>query len=85
MAESNTVDSDTNDISDISSQLTEKIENYERKITEMQSEFSQLQDLMMTVINKSNNDSPSTSSQGLSKRPHVEELDNNIERKEERC
>ena len=71
MAVSNTVDSDTNDSSDISSQLFEMKENYERKISELQSEFSQLKDLMMAVISKSNNDSPSTSSQGLSKRPRV--------------
>ena len=55
MAESNTVDSDTNDSSDISSQLTEMKENYERKISELQSEFSQLKNLMMAVISKSNN------------------------------
>ena len=71
MAVSNTVDSDTNDSSDISSQLFEMKENYERKISELQSEFSQLKDLMMAVISKLNNDSPSTSSQGLSKRPRV--------------
>ena len=71
MAELNTVDSDTNGRSDISSQLTEMKENYERKIRELQSEFSQLKDLMMAVIRKSNKESPSTSSQCLSKRPQV--------------
>ena len=43
---------------------------------ELQSEFSQLKDLMMAIINKSNSDSPSTSSQGLLKRPQ-EGLDRN--------
>ena len=46
-------------------------ENYERKISELQSKLSQLKDLMMAVISKSNNESPLTSSQGLSKRPQV--------------
>ena len=69
MAESNTTDSDINDASDISSQLSQMKENYERKINELQSEFSQLKDLMMAAINKSNNESPSTSSQGFPKRP----------------
>ena len=71
MAESRIIDSEGNDGSDISSQLSEMKEDYERKICELQSEFSQLKDLMMTIINKSNTDSPSTSSQGLSKRPQV--------------
>ena len=51
-AESNTNDSDTNDISDISSPLTEMKKNYEKKITELHSEFSQLKDLMMAVNKK---------------------------------
>ena len=55
IAESNIVDSDTNESSDISSELTEMKENYEKKIGELQSEFSQLKDLMMAVIRKSNN------------------------------
>ena len=71
MAESSVTDSEVNDGSDISSQLSEMKENCERKIGEPQSEFSQLKDLMMAIINKSNSDSPSTSSQGLSKRPQV--------------
>ena len=62
MAQSNSNDSDTNDISDISSQLTEMQENYEKKISEIHSEFSQLEDLMMAVIRKSNEETPSTSS-----------------------
>ena len=71
MADSSITDSEVNDGSDISSQLSEMKENYEKKIGELQSEFSQLKDLMMVIINKSNNDSPSTNSQGLSKRPQV--------------
>ena len=50
LAESNTNDSDTNDIFDISSQLNEIKEDYEKKISELQSESSQLKDLMMVVI-----------------------------------
>ena len=50
LAASNNNDSDTNDISDISFQLTEMKENYEKKISELHSEFSQLKDLMMAVI-----------------------------------
>ena len=68
MAEVNHTDSDSVDNSDISSQLCEMKLNYERKIVELKSEFSQLKDLMMTVIKKSNDDNPSSSSQGLSKR-----------------
>ena len=67
MAESNTTDSDINNNSDFSSQLTEMKKYYERKINELHLEFSQLKDLMMAVIRKSNEDSPSSSSQGLSK------------------
>ena len=66
LAESNTNDSDNNDSSDISSQLTEMKEIYEKKRSELHSQFSQLKDLMMAVIKKSSEDSPSTSSQGLS-------------------
>ena len=68
-AQSNSNDSDTNDSSDISSQLSEMKENYERKINELHLEFSQLKDLMMAVIDKTNNDSRPSSSQGPSKQP----------------
>ena len=71
MPESNTTDSDTKNNSDISSQLTEMKENYERKIKELQSEFSQLKDPMMAVMKKSKEDSSSSSSQGLSKQPRL--------------
>ena len=68
MAEPNSNDSDT-ESSDISSQLSEMKENYERKINELHSEFSQLKDLMMAIIDKSNNEEPSSSTKGLSKQP----------------
>ena len=67
MAQSNSNDSDTNDGSDISSQLSEMKEKYERKINELHLEFSQLKELMMAVNNKTNNGSQSSSSQGPSK------------------
>ena len=69
MTETNIVDSDSNDNSDFSSQLTEIKENYERKIYELQSEFSQLKDLMMAIISKTNDDNPTSSSQGTSEQP----------------
>ena len=71
MAESNSNDPDINEASDISSRLSEMKENYEQRINELQTEFSQLNDLMMTVINKFNNEEPSTSAQGFSKQPQV--------------
>ena len=71
MAQSNSNDSDTNDSSDISSQLSEMKENYERKINELYLEFSQLKDLMMAVIDKTNNNSQPSSSQGPSKQPQI--------------
>ena len=71
MAQSNPNDSDTNDSSDISSQLSELKENYERKINELHLEFSQLKGLMMAVIDKTSNDSQPSSSQGPSKQPQV--------------
>ena len=69
MVEPSITNSDVNDGSDISSQMSEVKENYERTIGELQSEFSQLKDLMMAIIDKPNSDSPSTSTRGLSKRP----------------
>ena len=47
IAESNSNDSDINEGSDIFSQLSEMKENCERKICELQTEFSQLKDRMM--------------------------------------
>ena len=69
MTEQNMVDSDSNDDSDLSSQLTEIKENYERKVSDLQSEFGQLKDLMKAIISKTNDDSPTSSSQGTSKQP----------------
>ena len=81
MAESNTTDSDINDNSDISSQLTEMKESYQRKIDELHSEFSQLKNLMMAGIRKSNEDSPSNSTQGLSKQPRLRQDMDRFKRK----
>ena len=67
MAQANSNDSDTNDNSDISSQLSEIKESYERRINELHQEFSQLKDLMMAIVSKNNNESQSSSSKGPSK------------------
>ena len=67
MAQANSNDSDTNDGSDISSQLSEMKENYERRINELHQEFSQLKDLMMAIVNKNNGESQPSSSKGPSK------------------
>ena len=64
MAQSNSNDSDTNDSSDISSQLSEIKESYERRINELHQEFSQLKDLMMAIVNKSSSESQPSSSKG---------------------
>ena len=70
MAQTSSNDSDTNETSDISSQLSEIRENYERKINELQSEFSQLKDLMMAVISKTDSTDRLSSSKGPSKPAH---------------
>ena len=67
MAQANSNDSDTNDNSDISSQLSEIKESYERRINELHQEFSQLKDLMMAIVSKNNNESQQSSSKGPSK------------------
>ena len=67
MAQANSNDSDTNDNSDISSQLSEIKESYERRINELHQEFSQLKDLMMAIVSKNNNESQPSSSKGPSK------------------
>ena len=67
MAQANSNDSDTNDNSDISSQLSEIKEGYERRINELHQEFSQLKDLMMAIVSKNNNESQPSSSKGPSK------------------
>ena len=67
MTDSNSVDSDFNENSDISSQLTEILENYEKKINDLQAKICQLKDLMMGIMNKPNEVSPPGSSQGSSK------------------
>ena len=67
MAQANSNVSDTNENSDISSQLSEIKESYERRINELHQEFSQLKDLMMAIVSKSNNESQPSSSKGPSK------------------
>ena len=63
MTDSNLADSDFNDNSEISSQLTEIRENYEKEINELQAKFSHTKDLMMTIKNKPIEDGPPGSSQ----------------------
>ena len=71
MAQSSANDSDSNETSDISSQLSEIRESYERKINELQSEFSQLKDLMIAVISKTDGENRPSSSKGPSKPAHT--------------
>ena len=71
MAQSSANDSDSNETSDISSQLSEIRESYERKINELQSELSQLKDLMMAVISKTDGENRPSSSKGPSKPVHT--------------
>ena len=56
MAEANSVDTDSSEINDASSHFAEFRENYGRKISDLQSKFSLLKDLMMAVLKKSDND-----------------------------
>ena len=77
MSQSNANGSETVDNSDISSQLSEIRENYERKINELQNEFSQLKDLMMAVISKNDNEDRPSGSRGPSKATHRGGLDIN--------
>ena len=75
MAQSSANDSDSNETSDISSQLSEIKESYERKINELQNEFSQLKDLMMAVISKTDAENRQSTSKGPSKPTHTVGLD----------
>ena len=77
MAQSSANDSDSNETSDISSQLSEIKESYERKINELQNEFSQLKDLMMAVISKTDTENRQSTSKGPSKPTHTVGLDTN--------
>ena len=70
MTDSNPADSNSNEISDISSQLSEIKENYE-KINEFQSEFSERKGLMMAIMNEQNENRPSTSTHSLTKQPRM--------------
>ena len=75
MTQANSNDSDTNDNSDISSQLSEIKESYERGISESHQEFSQLKDLMMAIVNKNNSEIQPSSSKGPSKPPQQHGFD----------
>ena len=75
MAQANSNDSDTNDGSNISSQLSKIKESYERRINELHQEFSQLKDLMMAIVNKNNSESQPSSSKGPSKPPQQQGFD----------
>ena len=78
MAQANSNDSYTNDNSDISSQLSEIKESYERRINELHQEFSQLKDLMMAIVSKNNNESQPSSSKGPSKPTQQHGFDNEM-------
>ena len=78
MAQANSNDSDTNDNSDISSQLSEIKESYERRINELHQEFSQLKDLMMAIVSKNNNESQPSSSKGPSKPTQQQGFDTKV-------
>ena len=86
MAQSSANDSDNNEPSDISSQLSEIKENYEKKINELQSEFSQLKNLLMAVISKNDENSLPSTSQSSSKPTHRVGLDigRNVKRRRRR-
>ena len=75
MSQANSNDSDTNDGSDISSQLSEIKESYERRFNELHQEFSQLKDFMMAIVNKNNGESQPSSSKGPSKPAQQQGLD----------
>ena len=81
MAQSSANDSDSNETSDISSQLSEIKESYERKINELQNEFSQLKDLMMAVMSKADTENRQSTSKGPSKPAHTVGLDTPIKSK----
>ena len=78
MAPANSNDSDTNDNLDISPQLSEIKESYERRINELHQEFSQLKDLMMAIVSKNNTEPQPSSSKGPSKPAQQHGFDNNF-------
>ena len=69
--ESNVIESDTNYNFDIFSQLIKMRKNNEKKIIDLHSKFSELRDLMMAIMNKTNEENIPSSSRGLSKQPQV--------------
>ena len=78
MAQASSNDSETIDSSDISSQLSEIKESYERRISELHQEFSQLKDLMMAIVSKNSSESQPSSSKGPSKPAQQHGFDNLI-------
>ena len=56
---------------DVSSQLAEIRENYEKKINDLQSDFSQLKDLMLAVLKKSDGDCHNTTAKVLQSSPRL--------------
>ena len=85
MAQSSANDSDSNETSDISSQLSEIKESYEKKINELQNEFSQLKDLMMAVISKTDTENRQSTSKGPSKPTHTVGLDTQYVNSSKNC
>ena len=71
VAEANSVDTGPSKNNDVSSQRTENRENYERRTSDSQSDFSQLKDSMMALLKKSDDNSHRTNVQGPSKQPKV--------------
>ena len=71
VAEANSVDTGPSKNNDVSSQLTENRETYDRKISDMQSDFSQLKGLMIAILKNSDDDSHNTNVQRPSKQPKV--------------
>ena len=69
--EANSVDTDPGENNDVSSQPAEIMGNYESKISGLQSEFSQLKDLMMATLKKSDDEGHNINVQGLSKQHKV--------------
>ena len=69
MTEVNSAKIESVEGNDVLSQLAEIRENYERKICDLQREFSQLKDLMMAMLEKSNTNSQGENYQGSSKQP----------------
>ena len=77
MTDANSRDVESVGEASVSSQIAEMKDSYERKFSSLQSEISQLKDLTLTNIKKSNNTTTNTD-QGSSKQP-TRRFDNDIE------